>query len=119
MGATAKPSAAAFRTALEAVAAAPGPHVTMFEDSLKNLATARGLGLTTLLVGTATAAEEGAAPASGGAGAGGAANPGEGLAPRPGAGGAPWLDGAVAALTEAELRRALPHLWDAPAPPQR
>ena len=43
----------------------PGPHIAMFEDSAKNLATAKALGLTTLLVGGATAAEERSA-ASGG-----------------------------------------------------
>lgn len=45
----------------------PGPHIAMFEDSAKNLATAKTLSLTTLLVGGATAAEERSA-ASGGTG---------------------------------------------------
>lgn len=136
MGDSAKPSHDAFRVALAAAGEAPGPHIAMFEDSLKNLRTAKALGLTTLLVGSATAAEEAGAPVALGRkpcqGLGGVAGDVRGLgetgvgAGDAAAGGAcrpcqgtgkdacaeACVDAAVSALTEAELRRALPHLWD-------
>ena len=144
----------------------------MFEDSAKNLATAKALGLTTLLVGGATAAEErsaarggtadqaqgsgggqvsGAGAEAGSSGAGvrlvatdnggagaaaGSDNPGHALSAatacsgRAGATGTAqtpsiskeacagnsasrpaYIDAEVAALTDAELRRAMPALW--------
>lgn len=132
MGNEAKPSPAAFHRAFAAAGVdSPGHQVAMFEDSLKNLRTAKALGLTTLLVGSATAAEEGAAPGEGlkpkqgleGSNAteeASTANGREGSTPNQGlgnkcmanAGGGGCLDGAVTALTEAELRRAMPYLWD-------
>jgi hypothetical protein len=136
MGDSAKPSRDAFRVALAAAGEAPGPQIAMFEDSLKNLRTAKALGLTTLLVGSATAAEESGAPAAlgrkpcqglgrgpsnmGGLGetgvgardalTGGACGPCQGASDETRA--EACLDAAVSALTETELRRALPHLWD-------
>lgn len=148
----------------------------MFEDSAKNLATAKALGLTTLLVGGATAAEErsaasggtadqhrgqaqgsgcgqvsgaGAGPGSNGAGvrlvacdngrSGGAAgsdNPGHALSAATACSGhagptgsaqssssnlkstashsasrPEYIDAEVSALTDTELRRAMPALW--------
>ena len=147
----------------------PGPHIAMLEDSAKNLATAKALGLTTLLVGGATAAEErGAAGASAagqqsGQGCGGGPASGAGAAEARGAGGGvkasgsgagvrlaagggggagaaassakpghalgnsaefpssasahrpEYIDAEVAALTDAELRRAMPALWQSRA----
>ncbi|KAK9846397.1 hypothetical protein WJX81_002980 [Elliptochloris bilobata] len=50
MGDAAKPAPTAFATAFKAMGELrPGTHIAMFEDSAKNLATAKALGLTTLL----------------------------------------------------------------------
>jgi len=57
-GTSCKPERAAFAAAFAAAGCEPESTV-MFEDSLKNLATARALGLRTVLIGGVTAAEEG------------------------------------------------------------
>ena len=88
MGSSCKPEMAAFGVALQHAGADPG-RTAMFEDSVKNLRAAKeSLGMTTLLVTGATAAEEGA---TGGA-----------LA---------CCDAIVPVLHEAEVRTALPGLW--------
>ena len=87
MGDACKPEAAAFATALRRTGAEPA-RTAMFEDSVKNLRAAKALGLTTLLVTGATAAEEGADAAA--------------LA---------FCDATVPALHEPDVRIALPSLW--------
>lgn len=87
MGGSCKPEAAAFEVAQQHTGADPR-RTAMSEDSVKNLRAAKALGMTTLLVTGATAAEEGA---TGGA-----------LA---------CCDAIVPVLHEAEIRTALPRLW--------
>lgn len=87
MGDSCKPEAAAFAAALRHTGADPA-RTAMLEDSVKNLRAAKALGMTTLLVTGATAAEEGADAAA--------------LA---------CCDATVAALHEADVRTALPRLW--------
>ena len=57
MGDVCKPEPAAFRKALQVSGADPRS-TAMFEDSFKNLQTAKQLGMTTVLVAGETAAEE-------------------------------------------------------------
>ena len=57
MGDVCKPEEAAFQRALEISGASPKT-TAMFEDSFKNLRTAKKLGMTTILVAGETAAEE-------------------------------------------------------------
>lgn len=90
MGETCKPEPAAFQIALEHIGADPAD-TAMFEDSVKNLRTAKMLGMTTLLIAGPTALEEGASTDSE----------------------LQHCDGIVSALSEAEVRRVLPNLWAA------
>lgn len=57
MGDVCKPEKAAFQRAFEISGADPSTSA-MFEDSFKNLRTAKALGMTTILVAGETAAEE-------------------------------------------------------------
>ncbi len=88
MGDICKPEAAAFKIALDRIGAAP-ERTAMFEDSVKNLRTAKALGMTTLLISGATALEEGASAPSD----------------------LQHCDGIVSTLSESEVRKALPVLW--------
>jgi putative hydrolase of the HAD superfamily len=88
MGDACKPEEAAFHKALRYIGARPAA-TAMFEDSVKNLRTAKALGMTTLLVAGPTALEEGA------------------RAPRD----LQHCDAVVSRLCEEEVRKALPRLW--------
>ncbi len=90
MGDTCKPEPAAFKIALKHIGANPAS-TAMFEDSVKNLRTAKALGITTLLIAGPTALEEGASTSAD----------------------LQHCDGIVSSLSEAEVRRALPNLWAA------
>jgi putative hydrolase of the HAD superfamily len=58
MGDVCKPDPAAFEIALR-MSGADASRTVLFEDSLKNLRTAKALGLSTLLIDSKTAEEEG------------------------------------------------------------
>lgn len=90
MGDICKPEPAAFQIALKHIGADPAK-TAMFEDSVKNLRTAKALGITTLLIAGPTALEERASTAAE----------------------LQHCDGIVSTLSEAEVRRALPNLWTA------
>lgn len=83
-----KPEAEAFARVIEHTGCDPARTV-MFEDSFKNLVTAKALGMRTVLVGGATLAEEGPAHALVGA----------------------TLDAQVAVCGLDAVRAALPQLW--------
>lgn len=57
MGDVCKPEVAAFQKAL-AISGATAVETAMFEDSFKNLRTAKSLGMTTIMIAGETAAEE-------------------------------------------------------------
>ena len=59
MGESCKPEGKAFELALQRCSADPC-RTAMIEDSVKNLRTAKALGMTTVLVASATTQEEGA-----------------------------------------------------------
>lgn len=88
MGDSCKPETKAFDLALQRCSADPR-HTAMIEDSVKNLRTAKGLGMTTVLVASATMHEEGAA--------------GSDLSA--------CADAVIAELTLKNLRAAAPQLW--------
>ena len=90
MGDICKPEPAAFQLALKHIGADPAS-TAMFEDSVKNLRTAKALGMTTLLVAGPTALEEEASTAAD----------------------LQHCDGIVSTLSEPEVRKALPILWAA------
>jgi len=88
MGDVCKPEPAAFQKAITICGAAP-KEIVMFEDSFKNLRTAKELGMTTVLIAGETATEEGVNAAETAA----------------------VVDALVIAPIETELRRTLPQLW--------
>jgi putative hydrolase of the HAD superfamily len=88
MGDTCKPEPAAFQIALNHIGAKP-ENSAMFEDSVKNLRTAKAMGMTTLLITGPTALEEGASTPSA----------------------LSHCDGIVSTLSEPAVRKALPVLW--------
>ena len=61
MGESCKPEKKAFKLALQRCSGDPRC-TAMIEDSVKNLRTAKALGMTTVLVASATSHEEGATP---------------------------------------------------------
>ena len=87
MGDVCKPERAAFEKVMASAGIDPKT-TAFFEDSVKNLAAAAELGMTTVLIRSHTAAEEGSRT--------------DGFAP----------DFTIDAVTEAEVRRILPGLWD-------
>ena len=87
MGDVCKPERAAFEKITTAAGIDPKT-TAFFEDSVKNLAAAAEMGMTTVLIRSHTAAEEGART--------------DGFAP----------NHTIEAVTEAEVRRILPGLWD-------
>ncbi len=88
MGESCKPEAEAFALALQRCSAEPC-RTAMIEDSLKNLRTAKALGMTTVLVDSATTHEEGATPSEVEA----------------------CADAVVTELTLQQLQKAVPDLW--------
>ena len=88
MGESCKPEATAFQRALQRCAADPR-RTAMVEDSLKNLRTAKALGMTTVLVASATTHEEGANPSDVEA----------------------CADAVVTELNLQQFQKAVPHLW--------
>ncbi|CAN0178896.1 unnamed protein product [Ascophyllum nodosum] len=88
MGDTCKPDREAFDIVLEAIGADP-TKTAMFEDSFKNLVTAKALGMSTVFVQSETAREEGV----------------DGLQLESG------VDAVVDEVTESELRAKAPWLW--------
>ena len=88
MGESCKPEAAAFDAALKCTSTPP--HQTaMVEDSVKNLRTAKSLGMTTVLVAGATTHEEAATQSDLDA----------------------CVDAVVSHLTQEELQMKVPQLW--------
>lgn len=87
MGDVCKPERAAFEKVMASAGIDPKT-TAFFEDSVKNLAAAAELGMTTVLIRSHTAAEEGSRT--------------DGFAP----------DFTIDAVTEAEVRRILPGLWN-------
>ncbi len=88
MGESCKPEGKAFELALQRCSADPC-HTAMVEDSVTNLRTAKALGMTTVLVASATTHEEGATSSDLQA----------------------CADGVVTELTIQHLQKAVPHLW--------
>ena len=89
MGESCKPERKAFEVARQRCSADPC-RTAMIEDSVKNLRTAKALGMTTVLVASATTHEEGASASDLEA----------------------YVDAHVSELTAQQLRNALPQLWD-------
>ncbi len=89
MGDSCQPETKAFDLALQRCSADPR-HTAMIEDSIKKLRTAKGLGMTTVLIASATMHEEGAAER----------NP------------SACADAVIAELTLDCLQAAAPQLWD-------
>lgn len=88
LGQHCKPEVEAFNIAV-AISGADPLHTAMFEDSFKNLQTAKAVGMTTVLLSGETAVEESVTSARL-----------EGV-----------VDAVVSSVTESELKRTLPSLW--------
>ena len=119
MGDCCKPEKAAFEIALEISGADPS-QTAMFEDSFKNLRTAKELGMTTVLLNGETAVEEGMTAELPGTTDTAAGPELDDLHSTPQKHPAVLpctakiegvVDAVIAALTERELRKALPSLW--------
>ena len=123
MGDCCKPEKAAFETAIRISGADPS-QTAMFEDSFKNLRTAKELGMTTVLLAGETAVEEGITPELPETTDNGAGPDLDSLSSTPQKHPAVLpctakiegvVDAVIAALTERELRKALPSLWHSSA----
>ena len=88
MGGSCKPEAAAFAAALHCSSSVPS-RTAMIEDSVKNLHTAKSLGMTTVLVAGATTHEEAATQSDLDA----------------------CVDAVVLDLSQEEFQREVPQLW--------
>ena len=88
MGESCKPEAAAFAAALHCSSSNPS-NTAMVEDSVKNLRTAKSLGMTTVLVAGATTHEEAATQSDLDA----------------------CVDAVVSHMSQEEFQRRVPQLW--------